>query len=73
VSITRQEADAAYSPSKVEHSLGKKLAAVIAPAGAVAREAVEQGVPMVSLLPGSEIAAQFSALSDALLINGGAG
>lgn len=67
VLVQRHENDATYTHEEVEELLGEKLIGVIESAPVNARQAVEQGQPLVNLYPGSEIAGQFRELSRKLV------
>ena len=67
VMIERVGAGAAYSPREVENMLGLELASAIEPAGEVARQAVEQGTPIVLMQPESRITEQILDLNHRLL------
>ncbi len=68
VLVERTETGATYSQAEVENLLGHKLAAIIKSAPELARQASEQGTPIVLMQPESEIAVQLHDLSQNLLV-----
>jgi pilus assembly protein CpaE len=68
VLVQRTESGAAYSQAEVENLLEHKLASIIPPAPDLARQAAEQGLPVVLAQPESAIARQLYDLSQQLLV-----
>jgi DNA-binding response OmpR family regulator len=65
--VERIETGTAYTQTEVEDLLGHRLTGVINLVAGVARQAVEQGQPIVLMQPESEIAGQLRDLSQKLL------
>jgi Flp pilus assembly CpaE family ATPase len=68
VLVEHSEGDTEYSRAQLEIFLGRKPAHTIKPAPALARQAVEQGTPVVSMQPESALAKQLYDLSQELLV-----
>jgi DNA-binding response OmpR family regulator len=68
VLVQRAESSAAYSQAEVENLLSHKLARIIPPAPDLARQATEQGIPIILAQPESAIARQLYDLSQQLLV-----
>lgn len=67
VLVERAKTDASYSRAEVESWLSHELAAVIESAPVLARQAIEEGTPMVLMEPQSDIAGQLRDLGRKLL------
>jgi Flp pilus assembly CpaE family ATPase len=67
VLVEHSESDTQYNRTQIENLLGRKPDHTVQPAPELARQAIEQGTPVVLMQPESVLARQLSDLSQELL------